>query len=552
MRQKNNSTPPPSEPYYTLLIVDNNAANVGVLYDYLRTNGFRILVARDGESAIERAKITHPDLILLDVLMPGIDGFETCRRLQSDATTNEIPVIFMTGLTDIEDKNKGFEAGGVDYLTKPLQLPEVKQRVMIHLRLRSLVRDLQDANKTLVQRASYLETSRQVGQQITALLDLDELLAEVVGLIQSKFGYFHVGIWLPDDSKKYLILHASVSQNTRSSAAEKISIETSQGIIANAYLSKEEYNSSNGDKITFNHQIAESPSIEYCELAIPLIVGIRVLGVLDVIVSRAGGIQAEESAVLQTLANQIAIAVRNAQLYKAEKQRLLEIQAVNRELETFSYSVSHDLRAPLRAIDGFCRLLEEDYIQFLPEDGKNIFVRIHNNTKRMGQLIDDLLGFSRLGRQPVVKSTVQAADLVTNTWDELFQEENDRRINFKMGEIEPCLADPSLLRQVWVNLLSNALKYTRLRDVTEIEVGSYPAKEGCGPVYFVRDNGVGFDMKYSENLFGVFKRLHTEREFEGSGVGLAIVARIIHRHGGEVWAEAEVDHGATFYFSLPE
>jgi len=230
------------------------------------------------------------------------------------------------------------------------------------------------------------------------------------------------------------------------------------------------------------------------------------------------------------------------------QQRSAAFEAANKELEAFSYSVSHDLRAPLRAIDGFSRILLEDHIAHLPADAQRYLHAVRNNSQQMGRLIDDLLTFARLSRQPLSKQLVRPADLVQQCVEELRAEQQGRRVEMAIGDLPACQADPALLKQVWLNLISNALKYTRKQEMAVIAVGCQ--EQDSATAYFVRDNGVGFDMRYADKLFGVFQRLHRAEEYAGTGVGLAIVQRIIHRHGGRVWAEAAVNHGATFYFTL--
>jgi len=251
----------------------------------------------------------------------------------------------------------------------------------------------------------------------------------------------------------------------------------------------------------------------------------------------------------------------NAQLEERVTQRTAELEAANKELESFSYSVSHDLRAPLRAVDGFSQAVLEDYGPQLPEEGRRCLQTIREGAQRMGALIDDLLTFSRLGRLPLSKRAVETGDLVRAILEDLSSQRAGRQIEVSIAELPVCQGDAVLLRQVWINLLSNAFKYTRRREKAVIEVGCkrepIAAEDHGGPekktnenVYFVRDNGTGFDMRYAGKLFGVFQRLHREEEYEGTGVGLAIVQRIVHRHGGRVWAEAAEDHGATFFFTL--
>ena len=239
----------------------------------------------------------------------------------------------------------------------------------------------------------------------------------------------------------------------------------------------------------------------------------------------------------------------NEDLEERVRQRTLQLQLANEELEAFTYSVSHDLRSPLRIIDGYADILSEDYGSRLDEDGKRILGNIMENARRMGRLIDALLHLSRLGRKDIELHFVDMNNLLKS----LLSEQSDNPA-FKPDEIivhhlEPVYCDSSLIKQVWINLISNAVKYSSVNKASRVEIGS--EKNGSGVTYYVKDNGVGFDMKYSDKLFGVFQRLHKITEFEGTGVGLAIVFRIINKHNGKVWAEAEPGKGATFYFNLP-
>ncbi len=230
------------------------------------------------------------------------------------------------------------------------------------------------------------------------------------------------------------------------------------------------------------------------------------------------------------------------------KERTVQLEAANKELEGFSYSVSHDLRAPLRAIDGFSLRLIRDFEDKLEEEGVRKLHAISRNAQQMGQLIDDLLSFSRLSRKEMHMSRVNMEAVARDVWGEIKELNPNRELDFTIVNMIPVFADASLIRQVVVNLLSNAVKFTRDRKPAVIQIGS--RNEGSEITYYVKDNGAGFDMRYSDKLFGVFERLHRPDEFEGTGVGLAIVQRIIHRHGGRVWAEGKVDGGATFYFTI--
>ena len=239
----------------------------------------------------------------------------------------------------------------------------------------------------------------------------------------------------------------------------------------------------------------------------------------------------------------------NEELEQRVEKRTAQLEAANQELESFSYSVSHDLRAPLRAIDGFSRILLKDYGARLDAEGQRLLDIIRVNTQKMGQLIDDLLAFSRLGRREVKATDLDMGTLVRNVAGELQNTLGDRTVEWDLKPLPATRADRALMHQVWVNLLGNALKFTRLQEVAIIEVGCRPAEDE--DIYYVKDNGVGFDMQFAHKLFGVFQRLHPYEEFEGTGVGLALVQRIVQHHGGRVWAEGQVNGGACFSFSLP-
>ena len=238
----------------------------------------------------------------------------------------------------------------------------------------------------------------------------------------------------------------------------------------------------------------------------------------------------------------------NTELEQRVAERTGQLEQANKELEAFSYSVSHDLRAPLRAVNGFAAMVMNEYGGQLPAPGKHYLERIQKGAGRMGLLIDDLLAFSRLSRQAVQRQPVDMNRLVQSAWEDLRPQWTGREMEIRTTPLPPGNGDPELLRQVWINLLGNAVKYTAGRMPAFIETGSLT--QAAEAVYFVRDNGAGFDMQFGHKLFGVFQRLHRADEFEGTGVGLAIVQRIIHRHGGRVWAQAEVNRGATFYFTL--
>lgn len=324
------------------------------------------------------------------------------------------------------------------------------------------------------------------------------------------------------------------------------------------------------------HTLPPSPEVDallesgvHTYAVVPMITKGELIGAISF-----GGVaepfSSEQISIVQEVAALFAIAITQARLYEEIQRQtrelegrvvertqelefaLADLKAANKELDAFSYSVSHDLRAPLRAIDGFSRILQKEHAASLPSEVQEFLHDIRTNTQKMGHLVDDLLSFSRLSRQPVKKQLVDMAMLVRQCLEDLSGEQKGRQVAVRVGELSHCWADPALLKQVWMNLISNALKYTSKREAAAIEIGSHASDIPGQRSYFVRDNGVGFDMRYAQKLFGVFQRLHREEDYEGTGVGLAIVQRILHRHGGRVWAEGQPDRGATFSFSLSE
>jgi len=294
-------------------------------------------------------------------------------------------------------------------------------------------------------------------------------------------------------------------------------------------------------------------------MAVPMIAGGELIGALSF-----GGGQAsfpeEQVVIAREVATQLAIAIAQAGLFERVKrdaeqleirvrERTAALEAANKELESFSYSVSHDLRSPLRAIDGFSRILQEDHAATLDAEGRRLLGVIRDNSRNMGELIDDLLEYSRLGRKPLANAAIDMKRLVDEVLAELPASDGSAP-RLELGELPPAHGDRTLLKQAWANLLANAVKFSSKREQPLIAVSG--REDGAQCVYCVKDNGAGFDMRYHDKLFSVFQRLHGADEFEGTGVGLAIVQRVIARHGGRVWAEGAVDAGAAFHFSLPK
>ncbi len=412
------------EPTADILIVDDIPDNLRLLSGILGKQGYKCRPVPNGALALKAVESEAPDLILLDINMPGMNGYEVCAKLQADVRWREVPVIFLSAIGDQNDKVRAFEAGGVDYVTKPFQPGEILARIKTHLAITELRRSLRRMNADLEERVKH-RTGELAASNVRLRVEVEE----------------------------------------RKAAEEQV----------------------------------------------------------------------------QRL---------NADLERRVEERTEQLKASNRELEAFSYSVSHDLRAPLRAIEGFSAMAVRNHGAALGPDGQRLLETVRKNVTKMARLIEDLLTFSRTGRTELVSGRVEMQELARATFEELVPDPGLRaKIDFRLGDLPAVQGSEALLKQVWVNLLSNAVKFSSKAERPVVEVEG--AVEGEKVVFRVRDNGAGFDMAYVGKLFGVFQRLHGETEFEGTGIGLALVQRVVERHGGRVWAEGAVGQGATFSFSIP-
>lgn len=277
----------------------------------------------------------------------------------------------------------------------------------------------------------------------------------------------------------------------------------------------------------------------------------RPYGVFSMFWIRARRFALEESSMLAAAANVMGMAIERANTeaqLRASESRSRFLASVVEQAEALSYSIAHDLRAPLRAISGYAKILEEELAPILPPHAQNYLERMGNNAVRLGTLIDALLSLQRLSRQPLSRTRTRLNEAVDDALVWLHGEQPGRDIEFVVADLGEADVDPALMRLAFANLLSNAIKFTRGRQPARVTVGS--AERDGEQIYFVQDNGAGFDMRFADKLFGVFQRLHPEAEYEGNGIGLASVSRIITRHGGRIWADAAVDRGATFYFTI--
>jgi signal transduction histidine kinase/CheY-like chemotaxis protein len=535
------STPAPAR----LLIVDDESAHVRALCDILEQEGYVTRGFTSGVEAVKALRQEPFDLLLTDLMMPQIDGITLLRACHE--IDRDLACIVMTGHGTIATAVDALKAGALDYVLKPFKVNNILPALGRALAMRRL----QLENIQLRESVGIYE----LAQAITQGLDHAEIVERTLAAAGRQ----------SDAHAVYLLVPAADSRTLELAGATGPGVESLEDLtpahagtlddwVARARAQLEATDAKDEPGAPFTH-----PFDTKIGLAIPIVAGGRFFGVLGFTrqhrrVSR-GQLKALD-VLACTAANAFATAAlvtelrrMNEELEMRVSERTRELENANKELESFSYSVSHDLREPLRAVEGFCEMFRTEFGSGVPEAGQQILERIWAGAARMTRLIDDLLHFSRCSREPLRRERVRLQALVLQIVARLKERLGERPMSVQVGELPDCYGDPALLEQVLVNLISNALKFTSGRDLARVEVGVL--RQGMATVYYVRDNGVGFDMRYADKLFGVFQRLHAQEAFEGTGIGLSIVQRIVTRHGGRVWADSRPGEGATFYFSLP-
>ncbi len=411
-----------------------------------------------------------------------------------------------------------------------------------------------DVNFELQRRIKELYALNAAAQAGASAKDEQELLGPVVETLYRSLYPDIVGVALWNETEGLLRTFPRAHRGMPDTV-DQMTFRLDEGIVGHVAATRQPYRMNDRDDPFY---FSIDPDIR-SELCVPILAGEKLLGVLDIESRQPGAFGEADESLLVTVAGQLAAALErlraeqqlralNADLEQRVAERTAQLEAANKELESFSYSVSHDLRAPLRSVNGFAKILANDFLQEFTPPAREFLDKIVNAGSQMAQLIDELLDFSRLGRKPLNLQPVDVNEMVQSVIESLVPETGSRQIEWVLAEMPPAIADPALLRLVYVNLAGNAVKYTGTRQVARIEIGNMEQRGEV--IYFVRDNGVGFDMQYADNLFGVFQRMHRADEFEGTGIGLATVKRIIERHNGRIWAEAEVDMGAAFYFTF--
>jgi len=606
-----------------ILLVDDKPANLLALENLLAGNDRLFIKAADGKEALKIVLNKTIDLIILDVQMPDMDGFEVANILKSNKRTKDIPIIFVSAeKKEHQFMMKGFEEGGIDYLYKPLDSEIAIAKVSVFLKNQLQKKELLEKNNALQKSALLINNSADIIGIIDAttftIEDINNAFTNIAGFNQKEaLGTsltfylsnedralinalskkkdeqlsFETRIYCKDRSMKWLHWKVVVKDGkwfvnardiTEVKEVEKIRnylatvvkqsndaiyIHDHEGKIISWNEGAEKvygYTEKEALKMKIRNIIPEYMQLESGELVNKIVSGEKVQGLESKRITKHGKLidvlfsaniitdssnEQKSIAITERDITQQKLADEQIRQLNADLQKNIEqLESVNKELESFSYSVSHDLRAPLRAVDGYSQILEEDYSQILDPEAQRLLANIRTNSKKMSTLIDDLLAFSRLGKREIQKSMVDMKQLVQEVLNDT-QDLITPAIEVQVKSVIEANADRALVRQVWINLISNALKYSSKKEHPIIEIGSHLKANEI--IYYVKDNGAGFSMDFAHKLFNVFQRLHADTEFEGTGIGLAIVHRIIKKHNGIVWAEGIPGKGATFYFSLP-
>ncbi|MBI3529217.1 MAG: response regulator [Betaproteobacteria bacterium] len=539
-----------------VLAVDDSMTYLEELTTILCGEGYDVIPARSGEEALEMLAVQPVDCILLDRLMPGMDGTETCRRIKASPATRDIPLIMLTAMEDRNAMIEGLGTGADDYVLKSSEEEVLKARVRAQLRRKQI----EDESRRIRLQLLRKELEAAEARAAKELAETKAALVEELEQKNRKLEIFANEAWRAEEKFRALA----------EAASDAILSADQEGMIVYANPAAErlfDYTRAEllGQPLTglmperFRAAHAEGFR-RYLSGAAARIVG---KGVVELTGRRKDGgefpielslgewreeTQHQFTAIIRDITVRLEMEQRIRALNEGLERRAAALAAANKELEAFSYSVSHDLRAPLRSIDGFSLALLEDCGDQLDEHGKHYLHSVRESAQHMAQLIDGLLTLSRVTRQDLRRAGVDLTALARKITERLRGAQPDRPMECVIAEGLRGEGDAQLLEVALGNLLSNAWKFTGKRERGRIEFGRQ--EDGNRNVFFVRDNGAGFDMNYATKLFGVFQRLHTAAEFEGTGVGLATVQRVIDRHGGHVWAEGAVGSGATFYFTL--
>jgi PAS domain S-box-containing protein len=510
-----------------ILLVDDAPEKLLAVESVLAELNQNVVKAHSGREALRLLLQRQFAVILLDINMPGMDGFETASLIRQRPSTAHTPIIFVTSFSTADTEvYRGYALGAVDYLFTPLQPEVLRSKISVFIALEKNSRQLQKQAEAL-RRAEEERLQRRLNET-TARLEWEtrrnhffrlsiELLAiaDYTGVFTQTNPTWEKALGYTEDDLhgKTLLdfVHPEDLPSTREILAA-ITDHTTPNYFENRFRNRK------GAWRWLGWTIAPFAAE----------------GLLYIFARDITERHDREDEIRQ--------------LNEDLKKHALSLQSINQELEAFSYSIAHDLRTPILAVSGYSEILLAGEAGPLPPEAIKLMRAVSRNSDRMTRLIDDFLAFFRIGRQEVKSGYVDMAALTHDAIAACEPVGKKRMLQFRVGPLPPAKGDPAMVRQVLINLISNAVKFTARKRKAEIQIGCLPDREPC--VYFVRDNGVGFNMKHVGKLFGVFQRLHSRDDFDGTGIGLAIVQKIVQRHGGNVWAEGKESEGATFFFTL--
>ena len=556
---------PTATPPVHILIVEDSAVQAFALRHILEGQGYQSYVAGNGRDALEMAHQIRPALVISDVNMPEMTGYELCQQIKASPDLRETPVILVTSLSEPDDVLLGLKSGADSFVIKPYDKSHLLERVahalsgsnrrtaaeegsvvnisfhgqnhQISASRKQILDLLMSTYEATVQRNRELHESReQLRQRTTEAVAANRFLDSVIENIPDM-------IFIKDAANLTFVRLNAASEGflgiSRDQLIGKADYDVFPKEESDFFVAKDREVLASGGRL----EIAEEPIHTAHQ-------GVRLIHTKKVAVLDENGVPTHLLAISEDVTEQKELEKKIIDLNTALQARAAELEAANKSLEGFTSAASHDLRSPLSVISGYAGLLEKNYARLLDEKGQRYLSAIRVNTKSMAKLIDDLMAFSRLGLREIHKTSVDVHGLVEQVMAEMLQHHPEgKKPAIKLGLLPPAKGDAALLRQVWVNLLSNAVKYSSRAPSPLIEISG--RMEGAETLYSVRDNGAGFSMEHYDKLFEIFQRLHTDKEFEGTGVGLPIVHRVVTRHGGRVWAEGKVGQGAVFHFALP-
>lgn len=543
-----------------ILLVDDTPDNLFSVQTVLEPLGEELILAHSGKEALRLCLDNDFAVVLLDVRMPEMDGFETAELIRSRNRSKHTPLLFLTGYRSDEQLFRGYDLGAVDFLFRPL-IPEILQsKVRAFVQLSRNTELLRRQTETLAKAEQRFRSVLEAAPDAMVITHRDGMILLANSRTDALFGFSREQLLgedirrlVPDWSPEFEVVPPSDERGSSFDSMARLRGVSSSGVDFPLEMTCSPFQADDEVLVTSAiRDISERVRVEEHIRQLNTELERRVAERTAELLYSNGALRRSEDKLRIALdsAKKAEREVRelNSELEQRIRDRTALLEVANKELEAFSYSVSHDLRAPLRGIDGWSLALVEDYGSQLDDRAREYLGRVRSEAQRMGMLIDDILQLSRVSRGEIKLIQVDLSAVARAVVSRLRESHPDRKMHFIIEPGLTACGDARLLEVALTNLLQNAVKFTGPRAEGRIEVGRLG--DDGDPTFYVRDNGVGFDMAYAQKLFGAFQRLHKVQDFPGTGIGLAIVQRVIQRHGGRVWAESEPDKGAAFYFAL--